>query len=167
MRLSGSSAVAGVLLLAPAAALLRITESEVQYSLENDDLFVAINKTNGQMGELALRGHDLVGSGRGPYLDCHCVPEGIWTPGASTVAKFQFIEDVGTLKPLMFLSFLREDEMGLHLFTRATYHSESTSGYRGPTHHVPTSKFSIDSYLWQQGQIGTSPIPPEPRSRTP
>ncbi|BCS19879.1 uncharacterized protein APUU_20311A [Aspergillus puulaauensis] len=148
MLLSRLSAAAAALLIGPVAALLRAIESDGQYILENDDLFVAVNKTNGQIGDLALGGQDLVGSGRGPYLDCYCTPEGFWDPGSSSLAKFQLIKDVDssgtpyggivmtdtyatTNQTLSQYWFLREGETGLHLFTRATYTSETASGHIG------------------------------------
>ncbi|KAH8650696.1 rhamnogalacturonate lyase B [Ilyonectria robusta] len=148
MRVPGLSAAAAALLLAPAAALLRVTQSDTQYILENDDLSIGINKKDGAMGDLALGGQDLVGTGRGPYLDCHCTPEGQWTPGNSELAEFQVIQDVDssgtpygaivmtdtfaeTGQTLSQYWFLREGETGLHLFTRATYHEDSATNNIG------------------------------------
>ncbi|KAF7558211.1 hypothetical protein G7Z17_g39 [Cylindrodendrum hubeiense] len=148
MRVCKLSTAVAAFIFAPAAAILRVTESSVQYILENDDLYVAINKTNGQMGDLILGGQDLVGTGRGPYLDCHCVPEGSWAPGKSKLVKYQLIEDTDspgtayggivmtdiyqtTNQTLSQYWFLREGETGLHLFTRATYNNDTANGNMG------------------------------------
>jgi rhamnogalacturonan endolyase len=70
------------------SALLTTTENSTHYSIENDHLAIGVAKSNGHVVGIRLDGQDLLGplngnSGKGPYLDCSCVPSGFWTPGSS------------------------------------------------------------------------------------
>lgn len=81
-------------------------------------------------------------SGIGPYLDCYCVPEGSYTPG-SIDPKFKLIKGVdsanvpygGIVMSETYAStgqileqylFLRENETGLHSFSRLAYYNQTT-----------------------------------------
>ncbi|OTB09615.1 polysaccharide lyase family 4 protein [Hypoxylon sp. CI-4A] len=135
-------------LVSQATAFLNATETRDQYTLQNDDLLVAVSKSNGQVSKLVLGKEDLLGAsgGRGPYLDCSCVPSGFWTPGGT--AKYKLIkgtDSTGTPYGGVVMSdtyastnqtleqywFLREGETGLHLFSRVTYFNERTPFLRG------------------------------------
>ncbi|KAI1387385.1 polysaccharide lyase family 4 protein [Hypoxylon trugodes] len=131
----------------PINAVLTATETSSQYILKNDDLSVAVSKSSGQLTQLSLGKQDLLGSGgKGPYLDCSCVPSGFWSPGST--AKFKLIKDVdstGTAYGGVVMSdtysstnqtleqywFLREGETGLHVFSRVTYFNSRTPFLRG------------------------------------
>lgn len=87
-------------------ARLTANETSTYLQLENDHLFVSVNKSIGVIDNLVLDGQDLLGSrayipytpggssgngryGIGPYLDCYCIPasgpsstgSGSYTPG--------------------------------------------------------------------------------------
>ncbi|KAI8965078.1 polysaccharide lyase family 4 protein [Daldinia sp. FL1419] len=131
--------------------LLEATETGSQYILRNDDLSVAVSKSNGAVTQLSLGRQDLLGAasgsaGRGPYLDCSCIPSGFWTPGGT--ARFKLIkgtDSTGTPYGGVVMSdtyastnqtleqywFLREGETGLHLFSRVTYFNQRTPFLRG------------------------------------
>jgi rhamnogalacturonan endolyase len=89
------------------SARLSANETSAYLQLENDRLFVSVNKTIGGIDTLVLDGQDLLGSrsyipytpggssgngqyGIGPYLDCYCIPatgpsstgSGSYTPGS-------------------------------------------------------------------------------------
>ncbi|KAK4952414.1 hypothetical protein LTR10_009220 [Elasticomyces elasticus] len=81
------------------SAALYATETADRLILENDRLYVSVNKSTGAIDHLSLEGQDLLGtqdyvtptpggatgsgnSGIGPYLDCYCTPEGSYTPGS-------------------------------------------------------------------------------------
>jgi rhamnogalacturonan endolyase len=82
-------------LVAPVAALLNATESTTQLALQNERLRVTVDKKSGQMSKVILDGQDLTGSGKGPYLDCHCTPDGFWAPGAGNTRLVQGIDSEG------------------------------------------------------------------------
>ncbi|KAI1079337.1 polysaccharide lyase family 4 protein [Whalleya microplaca] len=132
--------------LSRATAFLNATETNTQLILQNDRLYVAADKSSGQVADIVLGKEDLLGSGKGPYVDCSCVPSGFWSPGAT--AQLQLIEGVdstgtayGGIKMMDTYAatnqsisqwwFLREGESGLHLFTRVTYFNEKTPFLRG------------------------------------
>lgn len=136
------------ILASRARALLEATETTSQYLLRNDDLSVAVSKSNGAVSQLSLGKQDLIGagSGRGPYLDCSCIPSGFWTPGGT--ARFKLIkgtDSTGTPYGGVVMSdtyastnqtleqywFLREGETGLHMFSRVTYFNQKTPFLRG------------------------------------
>ncbi|KAI1100601.1 polysaccharide lyase family 4 protein [Jackrogersella minutella] len=134
-------------LVSQATAFLNATETGDQFVLQNDDLLVAVGKSNAGVSKLVLGKEDLLGSGgRGPYLDCSCVPSGFWAPGST--AKFQLIkgtDSTGTPYGGVVMSdtyastnqtleqywFLREGETGLHMFSRVTYFNQKTPFLRG------------------------------------
>ncbi|KAF3062421.1 putative rhamnogalacturonate lyase C [Daldinia childiae] len=141
-------ALAFAILASRAKALLEATETTSQYILRNDDLSVAVSKSNGAVSQLSLGKQDLIGagSGRGPYLDCSCIPSGFWTPGGT--ARFKLIkgtDSTGTPYGGVVMSdtyastnqtleqywFLREGETGLHMFSRVTYFNQKTPFLRG------------------------------------
>ncbi|KAI1426184.1 rhamnogalacturonate lyase [Xylaria sp. FL1777] len=133
-------------LLRASVAFLNATETSSQFVLQNDRLYVAVAKSSGQVVDVVLDTQDLLGpisgnTGKGPYVDCSCVPSGSWTPGGT--AKFQLIkgtDSTGTPYGGVRMSdtytatnqsieqwwFLREGETGLHLFTRVTYFNKAT-----------------------------------------
>ncbi|KAH8167182.1 polysaccharide lyase superfamily 4 [Xylaria polymorpha] len=133
-------------LLKASVAFLNATESSREFVLQNDRLYVAVSKSNGQVVDVVLDKQDLLGpisgnTGKGPYVDCSCTPSGAWTPGGT--AKFQLIKGTDstgtpyggvrmsdTYKPtnqsIEQWWFLREGETGLHLFTRVTYFNQTT-----------------------------------------
>lgn len=93
-------------------AVLNVTETTSQIIIQNDRLYVALNKSLGIIDHLALDSQDLLGtldyetptpggatgsgnSGIGPYLDCYCTPSGFYTPG-SIAPQYQIFEDVDT-----------------------------------------------------------------------
>ncbi|KAI0120576.1 polysaccharide lyase family 4 protein [Hypoxylon sp. NC0597] len=127
-------------------AFLNATETRDQYILQNDDLYVAVGKSSGQVVKILLGKEDLLGTGKGPYLDCSCVPSGFWAPGGT--ARFQLIRGAdstgtpyggvvmrdtysSTNQTLEQYWFLREGETGLHVFSRVTYFNQRTPFLRG------------------------------------
>ncbi|KAI3336328.1 polysaccharide lyase family 4 protein [Xylariaceae sp. AK1471] len=133
-------------LLKTAVAFLNATETSSQFVLQNDRLKVAVDKSNGQVVNAVLDKQDLLGpvsgsTGKGPYVDCSCIPSGAWTPGGT--ATFQLIKGTDTTgtpyggvrmsdtykstnQSIEQWWFLREGETGLHLFTRVTYFNKAT-----------------------------------------
>jgi len=148
----------------PTAVALNATETSLQYILKNDRLHVAVNKTNGQMAKVILDNQDLLGySGKGPYVDCHCTPDGFWAPGASNLRKFQLIQGIDstgtayggivmgdtyqkTNQSIEQYWFLRDGETGLHVFTRVNYFNESQP-FLGGLGELRTL-FRPDTPLW-------------------
>lgn len=82
-------------LIAAATASFNATETTTQIVLRNERLHVALDKKSGQMTEVALDGQDLTGSGKGPYLDCHCTPDGFWAPGPGKARLIQGVDSEG------------------------------------------------------------------------
>ncbi|KAK7928918.1 hypothetical protein PG985_005916 [Apiospora marii] len=115
--------------------------------LANDRLVTSVSKSTGSVNLLTLDGQDLLGStdgraGRGPYLDCYCVPSGFYTPGSKD-ATYKLITGADSsgvayggivmgevYKPTGQLLeqywFLRDGETGLHTFSRIAYYNETT-----------------------------------------
>lgn len=138
---------ASALFASRAAAFLSATETSSQYVLQNDDLLMAVTKSNGQVTQLHLGNQDLLSSaGRGPYLDCSCVPSGFWTPGGT--ARYKLLKGTdstgtpwggvvmsdtyaSTNQTLEQYWFLREGETGLHMFSRVAYYNTKTPFLRG------------------------------------
>lgn len=138
-------------LFSQSIALLDAVENATHYLLQNDHLHVAVDKANGQVVDLSLDSQDLLGpvsgnTGKGPYLDCSCIPAGFWQPGST--AKFELFKGVDstgtpyggvvmgdtyqpTNQSLYQYWFLREGETGLHMFSRVTYFNETTPFLRG------------------------------------
>ncbi|KAF9894931.1 hypothetical protein FE257_004553 [Aspergillus nanangensis] len=127
-------------------AALKTGENSTHFTLANDRFAVAMAKSNGQIVDVTLDGQDLLGpvngnSGKGPYLDCSCVPSGFWTPGSSaqiellngtdsTGTAYGGLVMTDTYKPtnqtLSQYLFVRETETGLHAFSRVTYFNATT-----------------------------------------
>ena len=146
-----TKAVALATLFTRATAVLRAEETSSQYILENDRLHVAVAKNNGQVVEVVLDEQDMLGpvsgnSGKGPYVDCSCVPSGFWTPGGT--AKFELYKGTdstgtpyggvkmedrysSTNQTITQWWFLREGETGIHLFTRVAYYNNAQPFLRG------------------------------------
>ncbi|ROW15586.1 hypothetical protein VPNG_02168 [Cytospora leucostoma] len=126
--------------------------------LANDRLTAAVNKSTGVINYLYLDGQDLLGestnaivtpggatgngvSGIGPYLDCHCTPEGAYTPGSqnATFLLYQGIDSSNVSYGGISMSdvyaptgqvleqywFLRDGETGLHTFSRFAYYNKT------------------------------------------
>ncbi|KAF4538873.1 Rhamnogalacturonan lyase [Lasiodiplodia theobromae] len=128
-------------------ALLTVNETSSNIILENDRLYLSLDKSKGVITDLALDDQDLLGpvsgsTGIGPYLDCYCTPSGFYTPG-SIAPDFQIFQGndsegvpyagvvMGETYPatgqlLEFYYFLREGETGLHTFSRLAYYNETT-----------------------------------------
>ncbi|KAL4933808.1 galactose mutarotase-like domain-containing protein [Aspergillus undulatus] len=131
-------------ILTHSAALLT-TENSTHFTLANDRFAVALAKSSGHIEDVRLDGKDLLGpvdgnTGKGPYLDCSCTPDGFWTPGGtaqlelvngtdSTGTKYGglIMTDTyaSTNQTLSQYLFLRGEETGLHAFSRVTYFNES------------------------------------------
>lgn len=96
-------------------------------------------KSSGVVTTISLNGQDLLGTGKGLYLDCSCTPAGFYTPGSSSpivtalsgddssgVAWGGFVlQDTYPPTGQLFQQFwfLRDGETGLHSFSRAAYHN--------------------------------------------
>jgi len=166
-------------------ALLNATENDTYLILANDRLYAAVNKSRGAVDRLYLDGQNLLGeiyyvtptpggafgetnTGIGPYLDCYCIPEGIYTPG-SVNPQYQLVEGVdstGTQYGGIIMSetytptnqtleqywFLRDGETGLHTFSRVTYYNETTPFLRN-LQEIRTL-FRPNSTLWTD--LGTN-----------
>lgn len=71
-----------------ALAAIKSSESSSAIDISNDRLSFSVAKSSGSVSKLTLDGQNLLGSGgRGPYLDCHCVDSGFWTPGSGGTYK--------------------------------------------------------------------------------
>ncbi|KAL3464629.1 rhamnogalacturonate lyase B [Aspergillus heterothallicus] len=132
-------------------AALTTSSNATHYTLSNARLSLAVSKSNGQIVDLALDGQDLLGpvsgnTGKGPYLDCSCIPSGFWTPGGTArLTLLNGTDSSGTAYGGIIMSdtyaptnqtleqyfFLRESETGLHAFSRVTYFNESVPFLRG------------------------------------
>ncbi|GME49274.1 Rhamnogalacturonan lyase [Neofusicoccum parvum] len=128
-------------------AVLNVNETSTNIFIENDRLYLALDKSKGVIVDLALDEQDLLGpvsgsTGIGPYLDCYCTPSGFYTPG-SIAPQYQIFQDVdsagvpyagvvmgetypATGQVLEFYYFVREGETGIHTFSRLTYFNETT-----------------------------------------
>ncbi|KAJ1303374.1 hypothetical protein OPQ81_011568 [Rhizoctonia solani] len=121
---------------------LSIRETSTAFELSNDRLSASLDKSSGVITTISLDGQDLVGTGRGLYLDCYCTPAGFYTPGTSNpiVKSLNGTDSTGTPWGGLVLQdiypttgqlfqqywFLREGETGLHSFSRVTYYNETT-----------------------------------------
>ncbi|KAL4915245.1 galactose mutarotase-like domain-containing protein [Aspergillus aurantiobrunneus] len=132
--------------LAAHASALLTSENATHFTLANDRLAVALEKSRGHIVDVTLDGQDLLGPvdgnrGKGPYLDCSCTPDGFWTPGSTAQLKLVNGTDLtgtpyggvimtdtyrSTNQTLSQYLFLRGTETGLHAFSRVTYFNEST-----------------------------------------
>jgi rhamnogalacturonan endolyase len=126
-------------------AAIKSSQSSSSIDISNDRLAFSVSKSSGSVSKLTLDGQDLLGAGgRGPYLDCHCVDSGFWTPGSGGTYKIINGTDgagkayAGAVmsanyqnsgKVLEQYWFLRDGEQGLHVFARAKYsNSQVRSG---------------------------------------
>jgi rhamnogalacturonan endolyase len=121
-------------------AAIRSTEDSSTIDISNDRLSFTVSKGTGYISNLSLDGQNLLGSGRGPYLDGH-LPSGFWTPGNG--AKYHLFKGsdgdgeayAGALMSQGYQNtgivfeqywFLRDGESGMHVFSRAKYSNAST-----------------------------------------
>jgi rhamnogalacturonan endolyase len=119
-----------------ALAAVKSSEDSRAINISNDRLSFSVAQGSGSVSKLSLDGQDLLGAGRGPYLDCHCVDSGFWTPGNGATYKLvkgtdgdgrayagavmsHNYQDSG--KVLEQYWFLRDGETGMHVFARASY----------------------------------------------
>ncbi|KDN45410.1 hypothetical protein RSAG8_04997, partial [Rhizoctonia solani AG-8 WAC10335] len=65
------------------AEALSIKETSTAFELSNGRLSASMAKSSGVITTMTLDGQDLLGTGRGLYLDCSCTPAGFYTPGTS------------------------------------------------------------------------------------
>jgi rhamnogalacturonan endolyase len=119
-------------------AAIKSSEDNSAINISNDRLSFSVAKSSGSVSKLSLDKQNLLGSGRGPYLDCHCTDDGFWTPGSGGTYKlFKGTDSAGkayagarmsqdyknTGKVLEQYWFLRDGETGLHVFTRVSYNN--------------------------------------------
>jgi rhamnogalacturonan endolyase len=119
---------------------IRSSENNSTIDIANDRLSFTISKGTGYVAKLSLDAQNLIGNGRGPYLDGH-LPSGFWTPGKG--ASYQLFKGTdgdgkayaGAMMSQGYQStgiffeqywFLRDDETGMHVFSRAKYSNSST-----------------------------------------
>ncbi|KAH8731926.1 polysaccharide lyase-like protein family 4 [Phaeosphaeriaceae sp. PMI808] len=124
-----------------ANAAIKSSEDSNAINISNDRLSFSVAKASGSISNLSLDGQNLLGTGRGPYLDCHCVDSGFWTPGKG--AKYQLFKGTdgdnkpyagammsqdyqNTGKVLEQYWFLRDGETGMHVFARVKYSNAQT-----------------------------------------
>lgn len=122
-------------------AAIKSSEDSSSINISNDRLSFSVAKGAGSISKLTLDGQNLIGTGRGPYLDCHCVDSGFWTPGnGATYKLFKGTDGAGkayagammsqnyqnTGKVLEQYWFLRDGETGMHVFARAAYNNAGT-----------------------------------------
>lgn len=140
----------------PVYGFLNATQDASRLVIANDRLYASVNKSTGAMDILTLDGQNLLGekeynevtpggnaagqNGIGPYLDCYCVPSGVYTPGEyATFELFHGSDSSGVPYGDIVMSevypptgqileqywFLRETETGLHTFSRLAYYNET------------------------------------------
>jgi hypothetical protein len=96
-------------------------------------------KSSGVVTTVSLNGQDLMGTGKGLYLDCTCTPAGFYAPGSSAPIVTSFsgndssgvawggfmLQDTYPATGQLFQQywFLRDGETGLHSFSRMAYHN--------------------------------------------
>ncbi|KAL4935771.1 hypothetical protein BDV06DRAFT_233961 [Aspergillus oleicola] len=172
----------GLVLFILGAAALITSENSTHLTLSNERLAVALSKSSGHIEDVRLDGQDLLGpvngnTGKGPYLDCSCTPDGFWTPGStaqldlvngtdSTGTPYGGIIMIDTYastnQTLSQYLFLRGSETGLHAFSRVTYFNETTPFLRdlGELRTL----FRPNTDLWthfstSDGNYGPMPLP--------
>lgn len=122
---------------------IKSSEDSNAINISNDRLSYSVAKGTGSISKLTLDGQNLLGTGRGPYLDCH-LDSGFWTPGkGGTYKLFKGNDGEGKAYAGAMMSqqkdstgivleqywFLRDGETGMHVFTRAKYsNSQKPSG---------------------------------------
>ncbi|KAF2826762.1 galactose mutarotase-like protein [Ophiobolus disseminans] len=119
-----------------ASAAIKSSEDTSAINISNDRLAFSVAKGSGSVSKLSLDGQNLLGTGRGPYLDVQW--EGFWAPGNG--AKYQLFKGTdgegkayaGAVmsqdnagKTLEQYWILRDGETGMHVFSRAKYSSSS------------------------------------------
>ncbi|KAF1954418.1 polysaccharide lyase-like protein family 4 [Byssothecium circinans] len=124
-----------------ALAAIKSSEDTSAINISNDRLSFSVSKSTGSITKLSLDGQNLLGTGRGPYLDCHCIESGFWTPGNGATYKLvKGTDDAGkayagavmsqnyqnTGKVLEQYWFLRDGETGMHVFARVAYKNSAT-----------------------------------------
>ncbi|KNG87384.1 rhamnogalacturonate lyase B [Aspergillus nomiae NRRL 13137] len=127
-------------------ALLTTSENSTHFNLANDRFAISLAKSSGHIVDVQLDNQDLLGpvdgnTGKGPYLDCSCIPSGFWTPGSGAQLELLTGNDsTGTAYAGIYMTdtyestnqtlsqwfFLRGEETGLHAFSRVTYFNETT-----------------------------------------
>ncbi|KAI1630963.1 rhamnogalacturonate lyase [Biscogniauxia mediterranea] len=163
-----------------AYAKLIASEDPTQLILENDRLHTRVDKTTGMMDVLELDGQDLLGPTSGStgvlYLDCYCTPAGFWTPGTTspTFELYVGTDSTGTDYGGIRMSdtytatgqvleqywFLRDNETGLHTFSRLTYYNDETPFLRNLQEF--RTLFRPNSDIWTHlltNEIQYAPLP--------
>ncbi|KAK8092502.1 hypothetical protein PG999_014701 [Apiospora kogelbergensis] len=168
--------------IAPAWGRLIANETSELLRLANDRIVTTVNKSTGSINHLTLDGQDLLSdsngrAGRGPYLDCYCVPSGFYTPGSKN-ATYKLITGTDTsgtsyggivmgevYKPTGQLLeqywFLRDGETGLHTFSRLAYYNETTPFLRNLQEF--RTLFRPNTPLWTDLVTDSSFYGPAPR----
>jgi rhamnogalacturonan endolyase len=184
MRLTTTSLGLTAAWATAATAALNVLESDSTITLANDRLTTILNRSNGKMVEVYLDGQDLLGpasgsTGVGPYLDCYCIPSGFYTPGSTGAPDMKVVQDTdstGTKYGGMIMTdtytptgqqfqqywFLRDGETGLHMFSRLTYHNETTPFLRNLQEFRTLFRPNTDlwTHLTSSG-VQTAPLPSE------
>jgi rhamnogalacturonan endolyase len=76
MRFSKRGMLALASFLTTTSGYINLTETETALVLSNDRLCMSLQKSLATSLTLTLDGQDLLGTGQGPYVDCHYVPSG-------------------------------------------------------------------------------------------
>ncbi|TDZ20599.1 putative rhamnogalacturonate lyase C [Colletotrichum sidae] len=174
------------LLIGRSAVMAALTTSEnaTHLTLTNTRLSVVLTRSNGHITDLTLDGQDLLGPldgnrGKGPYLDCSCTPSGFWTPGGtSTLRLVNGTDTSGTPYAGLIMSdrfaatnqtlsqyfFLRDEETGLHAFSRLTYFNETLPLLRSLGEL--RTLFRPNTPLWTHFSTSEGNFGPLPRSET-
>ncbi|KAF4974546.1 hypothetical protein FZEAL_8570 [Fusarium zealandicum] len=159
-------------------------ENSTHLTLSNDRFAVTAAKSSGHIIDATLDGQDLLGpengnTGKGPYLDCSCVPSGFWTPGSTAQLKLvNGTDSTGTEYGGIIMSdtykatnqtlsqylFLRDGETGLHAFSRLTYFNPSTP-YLRDLGELRTM-FRPNTKLWTHFSTSDGNYGPLPSSET-
>lgn len=184
MRLTTASLSLTAAWATAATAALNVVESDSTITLANDRLTTILNRSNGKMVEVYLDGQDLLGpasgsTGVGPYLDCYCIPSGFYTPGSTGAPDMKVVQgtdstgikyggmimtDTYTPTGQQFQQywFLRDGETGLHMFSRLTYHNETTPFLRNLQEFRTLFRPNTDlwTHLTSSG-VQTAPLPSE------
>ncbi|KAG8745832.1 hypothetical protein FRC10_006859 [Ceratobasidium sp. 414] len=147
-------------LVAGALGAVTITQTSSAIQVSNGKLSASMSKSNGVITTMSLNGQDLLGTGKGLYLDCSCTPSGFYAPGTSSpkVTVISGNDTSGVAWAGLVLQdtypatgqtfqqywFLRDGETGLHSFSRAAYYNSTTPFLRDfaelRTLFRPTSK---------------------------
>ena len=163
------------LFASPILATVKTSEDNSTISISNDRLSFSVNKTSGSISKLLLDGQNILGTGQGPYLDCHFTNEGFWQPGNDATYKvFEGSDGTGkaysgavmsqgfrdTGKKLQQHWFLRDDETGIHVFARASYSNSTvpTGGDLGEMRQLFRPKDSVWTHLSSSDEI-YAPLP--------